>query len=234
MMTSNDETELICVAQQLDWPGDEVEPRTRAARPWDAGAIWSAGDHLILGRSPPRDGAGRSPGRLRLGGVLLAHVNRTSSLVSTLTRTRLARLLLPPISLVATIGASESAATGNLQSASSSLTSDIRRKEESASLSWHQTSVQNSIKTVTMAFSQTAIALVKAYLFLTQCEFFLVEPSAREILINNTTSSTLPQEHFPFSDAIVTQKQLQGLEDWASMEPIKVGLQSGSFKILSE
>jgi hypothetical protein len=90
------------------------------------------------------------------------------------------------------------------------------------------------INTVTMAVSQTAIGLLKIYLLLTRCQFFLVQPSARELLVNHAAQSTTPPERFPLSDAIVTRNQLLGLPEKASLEPIKEGLQNGSFNKLSE
>jgi hypothetical protein len=69
---------------------------------------------------------------------------------------------------------------------------------------------------------------------LTQCQFFLVQPSARELLVNQTALSTTPPEQFPLSDAIVTRNQLLGLPERASLEPIEEGLQKGTFESLSE
>jgi hypothetical protein len=89
------------------------------------------------------------------------------------------------------------------------------------------------INTTTMAVSQTAIELLKVYLLMTHCQFFLVQPSARELLVNQTALST-PPEQFPLSDAIVTRNQLLGLPERASLEPIREGLQNCSFNRLSE
>jgi hypothetical protein len=108
-------------------------------------------------------------------------------------------------------------------------TSDSRRSEESASLSTSDI----RINTTTMAVSQTAIELLKVYLLMTHCQFFLVQPSARELLVNQTALST-PPEQFPLSDAIVTRNQLLGLPERASLEPIKEGLEKETIEILSE
>jgi hypothetical protein len=78
------------------------------------------------------------------------------------------------------------------------------------------------INTTTMAVSQTAIELLKVYLLLTRCQLLLVQPSARELLVNQTALST-PPEQFPLSDAIVTRNQLLGLPERVSLEPRRPG-----------
>jgi hypothetical protein len=85
-----------------------------------------------------------------------------------------------------------------------------------------------------MTVSQTAIELVKIYLLLTHCQFFLVQPSARGLLVNQTALSTTPPEQFPLSDAIITRNQLLGLQERASLERIQEGLREGTFNSLSE